>query len=148
MSDSQLRDRYMSLPQPESTWLATYVWIDGTGENLRGKTRTIYSYPKSVKDLPVWNFDGSSTGQSQGRNSDIYLHPVAMYKDPFLRRAGGGDNLLVLCENVRTQWPPYRVQQESILPTRYATRQECPPLVRDRAGIHYIWCGWPPVWLA
>lgn len=92
------RDRYMSLPQPESTCLATYIWIDGSEENLRMKTKTMYTFPKSVKDLPVWNFDGSSTGQSHGRNSDIYLHPVAMFKDPFLRREGGGDNLLVLCE--------------------------------------------------
>lgn len=104
--DPTVRNRYMSLPQPESTWLATYVWIDGTGENLRSKTKTLYSNPTSVKDLPVWNFDGSSTGQSEGKNSDVYLHPVAMFKDPFVRREGEGDNLLVLCETYSAHGRP------------------------------------------
>lgn len=31
------------------------------------------------------NFDGSSTNQAQGHDSDIYLRPVAVYKDPFRR---------------------------------------------------------------
>ena len=46
-------------------------------------------------DCPVWNYDGSSTYQADGSNSDIYLHPVALYKDPFLRDQ---NNVLVLCD--------------------------------------------------
>ncbi len=45
-------------------------------------------------ELPIWNYDGSSTGQATGENSDMFLYPVAMYNDPFLR----GNNKLVLCE--------------------------------------------------
>lgn len=45
-------------------------------------------------ELPIWNYDGSSTYQAQGENSDLYLHPVAIYRDPFRR----GKNILVLCE--------------------------------------------------
>lgn len=43
-------------------------------------------------ELPVWNYDGSSTYQAQGENSDVYLYPVAIYKDPFR----GGNHILVM----------------------------------------------------
>jgi len=53
-------------------------------------------------ELPVWNFDGSSTGQAEGSNSDVYLYPVAMYNDPFRR----GNNILVLCETYKYNKEP------------------------------------------
>ncbi|XP_023324928.1 glutamine synthetase [Eurytemora carolleeae] len=76
-------ERYMALSQPEDKVQCTYVWIDGTGEHLRSKTKTVNFIPKSPKELPVWNFDGSSTYQAEGNNTDVYLHPVALYRDPF-----------------------------------------------------------------
>uniref|UniRef100_A0A5F8AEK0 Glutamine synthetase n=1 Tax=Macaca mulatta TaxID=9544 RepID=A0A5F8AEK0_MACMU len=48
----------------------------------------------SVWKLPEWNFDGSSTLQSEGSNSDMYLVPAAMFRDPFRK----DPNKLVLCE--------------------------------------------------
>ena len=41
----------------------------------------------------MWNFDGSSTGQSEGNYSDVFLKPVRLYKNPFRKHS-----LLVLCE--------------------------------------------------
>jgi hypothetical protein len=45
---------------------AEYVWIGGRGgggDDYRSKTRVLDSMPKTVDDLPLWNYDGSSTGQ-------------------------------------------------------------------------------------
>lgn len=57
-------------------------------------TISVQTIPHKVTDLsqlPNWDFDGSSTGQAPGHDSDV-LRPVAMYKDPFR----GGDNILAL----------------------------------------------------
>jgi glutamine synthetase len=72
----------------------TYIWIDGSGANVRAKTRTLDFEPKSPDECAEWNFDGSSTGQAEGSNSDVYLQPVALFRDPFRR----GKNKLLLCE--------------------------------------------------
>jgi glutamine synthetase len=87
-------DKYLALTQPADKVQCMYIWLDGTGEFLRCKTKTTDFVPKNPKDLPIWNYDGSSTGQAEGRNSDTYLYPAAIYQDPFR----GGNNKLVLCE--------------------------------------------------
>jgi len=93
---------YLTLPQSDDTTQVMYVWIDGTGENMRCKTKTVDSIPEKPEDLPIWNFDGSSTGQAEGSNSDVYLHPVALFNDPFRR----GNNKLVLCETYKYNKKP------------------------------------------
>ncbi|KAM5312156.1 LOW QUALITY PROTEIN: glutamine synthetase-like [Glossophaga mutica] len=72
----------MPLP-PGDTVPAMYIWMEGTGGGLRCETQTLDSEPQSVEELPEWNFDGSSTLQSEGSNSDMYLIPAAMFWDPF-----------------------------------------------------------------
>jgi glutamine synthetase len=81
------------LDQRGST-IAEYVWIDGTGLNLRSKAKTITKEVKSLEDLPDWNYDGSSCYQASTHNSEVIMKPVAFYPDPF--RPGG--NVIVLCE--------------------------------------------------
>ncbi|XP_053632231.1 glutamine synthetase isoform X1 [Cherax quadricarinatus] len=96
-TNKTVMDRYMKLPMPDDKCQVMYVWVDGTGENLRSKTRTLDFVPKDPSELPIWNFDGSSTGQAKGTNSDVYLHPVAIYRDPFRL----GNNKLVLCDTYK-----------------------------------------------
>ena len=74
--------------------MVEYVWIGGTGSDLRSKCRTVDKMPASPADLPKWNYDGSSTGQAPGEDSEVYLVPRAIYKDPFRK----GANILVMCD--------------------------------------------------
>lgn len=79
-SNNSVLQKYQDLDQ-KGAILAEYIWIDGTN-SIRSKCKTLYEKPKTVDDLPEWNFDGSSTEQAPGTNSDIYLRPVAIYADP------------------------------------------------------------------
>jgi len=119
-------DRYMRLEIPEGKIQAMYIWIDGSGESLRGKTRTLDFIPKSPEELPIWNFDGSSTGQAEGSNSDVYLKPIAIYPDPFRL----GNNKLVLCETLK--------HNKAINETNY--RNSCNE-VMDKAADQHPWFG-------
>ncbi|XP_018782939.1 PREDICTED: glutamine synthetase 2 cytoplasmic isoform X1 [Bactrocera latifrons] len=100
--DKTILERYRNLPLKENIVQATYVWIDGTGQDLRCKDRTLDFIPKDPKELPIWNYDGSSCYQAEGSNSDTYLYPVAIYKDPFRR----GNNILVMCDTYRFDGEP------------------------------------------
>lgn len=115
--DSAL-SKFLSLDQGESVQ-AMYIWIDGTGENLRCKTRTLNEEPVTPEDLPIWNFDGSSTYQAEGFNSDVYLYPVALFRDPFRK----GKNKLVLCET-------YQFDRK---PTKTNARKSCFELMDSEA---------------
>ncbi|KAK7825811.1 glutamine synthetase nodule isozyme [Quercus suber] len=74
--------------------IAEYIWIGGSGMDIRSKGKTL---PEPVTDpakLPKWNYDGSSTGQASGEDSEVILYPQAIFRDPFR----GGNNILVMCD--------------------------------------------------
>src|SRR6185503_19620984 len=72
-----------------------YIWLDGYQPvpNLRGKTQVkeFDSFPK-LEELPIWGFDGSSTRQAEGKNSDCMLKPVAVFPDSTKK-----NGVLVMC---------------------------------------------------
>src|SRR6202023_2526945 len=89
------------VPRCDVSYQAEYIWTDGTKPSplMRNKTRIV----EDGKEPGIWGFDGSSTNQAPGKNSDCVLRPVFMCADP-LR---GGDNLLVLCDVELTDFSPH-----------------------------------------
>ncbi|MEK9784361.1 MAG: glutamine synthetase beta-grasp domain-containing protein [Opitutales bacterium] len=74
-----------------------YLWIDGSlpVENIRSKARIAnLGNNVTIDSFPEWSFDGSSTNQADGGDSDCILKPVNFVKDPIR----GEGNYLVMCE--------------------------------------------------
>ena len=63
-----------------------YIWLDGyfPTQNMRSKTKVEEheNFQGTIEELGNWSFDGSSTKQASGGDSDCLLKPVAIYKDP------------------------------------------------------------------
>lgn len=72
-----------------------YIWLDGyePTQSLRSKTQIKRDFGGTLEDCPIWSFDGSSTEQADGADSDCLLKPVAIYPDP-----GRHDAYLVMTE--------------------------------------------------
>ena len=79
--------------------LVEFVWIDGTDpvKKLRSKAKVVDVGHPEMEDLLLqeeWNFDGSSTNQADGHDSERVLRPARVYNDP--NRPEG--HKMVLCE--------------------------------------------------
>ncbi len=71
-----------------------YVWLDHN-QQFRSKTKVLTTHNPNKDGLPMWNYDGSSTKQAHGTDSEVFLRPVKLCYDPFRR----GDNAyIVLCD--------------------------------------------------
>ena len=104
--DPNVISKYDSIPFPDDKVLAEYVWVDADG-NTRSKTRTLpVAKTESVEKLPKWNFDGSSTGQAPGDDSEVILRPCRIFSDPFRPRSDGQKNILVMCDTYTPSGEP------------------------------------------
>lgn len=83
-----------------------YVWIGGNNE-LRSKTKVMDRLVRSIDDLSDWNYDGSSTGQAEGRDSEVIIKPQALFNDPFRK----GDHKIVLCDTYNPEGKPLKNNQ-------------------------------------
>ena len=82
-----------------------YIWLDGYEPvpNLRSKTKLVdFDTEPTLEQLPLWNFDGSSTRQADGSSSDCFLQPVSLFPDPARNRA-----YLVMCEVLLPDGTPH-----------------------------------------
>lgn len=80
---------------------AEYLWLDGSTPSvrLRSKTKVI----ADGESPPIWGYDGSSTQQASGDNSDVVLRPVFTVPDPIR----GGNNVIVMAETLLTDMTPH-----------------------------------------
>jgi len=135
--DHSITMHYMNtIPDQGGKIIAEYVWIGGTGADLRSKARTLAKVPTKPEELPHWNYDGSSTGQAPGTDSEVYLIPRAIFKDPFRM----GDNILVMCdcyEPPRVN-PDGTIGQPKPIPTN--SRASC-AAVMEKAKAEEPWFG-------
>ena len=82
-----------------------YIWLDNEC-NFRSKTKITTKLYNNIKDVPIWNYDGSSTNQASGDNSEVLLKPIRIYKDPF-RLINKCLSYLVLCETMTSDGSPH-----------------------------------------
>jgi glutamine synthetase len=61
-----------------------YIWLD-LNNNFRSKVRIMDNVPETFININIkhqeWNFDGSSTGQASGKDSEIFIKPYKMVQD-------------------------------------------------------------------
>lgn len=94
----------------KQTVRVTYIWLAGKDahHDIRSKDRTMYLPQEDVKKhpkelladgiFPVWNFDGSSTGQAKGLDTEILLKPVNAFPCCLPRASSKIPWILVLAE--------------------------------------------------
>ena len=76
---------------------------------LRWKIKTITEHitiKLQSSYYPEWNFDGSSTGQATGVNTEILLRPVRVYNFPFEEA-----DVIVLCETYNIDGTPHETNK-------------------------------------
>ena len=81
-----------------------YIWFGGNQE-LRSKVKVeffnndIDKNKLELKSIPLWNYDGSSTSQASGEDSEVLIKPCRLYKNTNeLENVGFVSSYYVLCD--------------------------------------------------
>ena len=104
-----------------------YVWLGGNNE-LRSKIRVLHNvndkyglnsndeHPLLLTDIPDWNYDGSSTGQASGNDSEIVIKPKAMFKNQFFQTENIPYNrcYIVMCDTYLPNGKPLSDNQRVV----------------------------------
>lgn len=98
-----------------------YIWLDGyTPEpNLRSKIKVVdkdflvSGVESTLEKIPIWNFDGSSTLQAEGHDSDCILKPVRHYVSK--KTTLESYTVYVLCEVLNPDGTPHSTNQRALI---------------------------------
>lgn len=108
-----------------------YVWLDGNEtQTLRSKTRVLSlksedeNWNLSIKDIPIWTFDGSSTNQAETASSDLVLRPVFACIDS--NRENG---VIVLCDVLNPDMTPHESNHRARLIDEVLRYKDSEPFV-------------------
>lgn len=103
-------------------YILEYIWLDASNK-FRSKIKVVSDnnmpnlYHSAVEDFPNWNYDGSSTGQASGNDTEVVLKPVYKTLNPFIE-----NGYLVLCETYDTEGKPlennFRVRAKEIFESK------------------------------
>lgn len=107
--------------------LLEYVWID-SNDNTRSKIKIISkpSHTITILDVPEWNFDGSSTGQAEGKDSDVIIKPCVIYPNPFVDYIEG---YIVMCDCWNKDGTPHETNHRIKLVSTNSKCETYEPLV-------------------
>ncbi len=86
--------------------LLEYIWLDGySTPNLRSKIKVVKDWDGNAPD---WNFDGSSTQQAPGHDSERILKPVRYYRNE-------NNHYYVMCEVFNPDGTPHESNKRALL---------------------------------
>ena len=101
-----------------------YLWLDGyETPNIRSKAHIDFDSStlgfSSGEEFQLemfleWGFDGSSTEQADGGDSDCILKPVSIYRNT-IENTFSGDSYIVLCEVMNRDGTPHSSNTRSKL---------------------------------
>ena len=90
-----------------------YIWVGGNQE-LRSKVKVEYFdnnidlFRLNINQIPMWNYDGSSTGQALGKDSEVLIKPCRLYKNSnHLENVGFVASYYVICETFAPDMNPH-----------------------------------------